>query len=455
MKASIFNIDEVRGDLSPVTAERRDYSKEYAVVFVIDKRKQSLSPTTNARARMLLKQGKAVVHRVYPFVIRLKNMCEATGTYTIKLDPGAKTTGVAIVDKTKALFFMELIHRGEMIKRNLGKRRGVRRSRRNRKTRYRAPRFLNRTRPEGWLAPSVKSRADNVVNLVKKILQWVPLDKAVIERVSFNTSEITEGQKLYGAQYQQGPLYKTKLRRFIFEKFNNTCCYCNGASGNSNLEVEHVTSKAAGGTNSTRNMILSCRTCNEKKGKMSLSQFGKIMSKDYSYLEPKSTPKSAAIIQSARNYTIREIAKLDLEIETGEGWETALNRTERDLPKEHYYDAMCVGGQCDYTIATSEVFTIKAQGRGLRLMTRVDRFGFPRQQAKGFKVVKGFQTGDLVKAVVPSGKKAGAHIGRVAIRENGYFNITTDAGIIQGISAKYCKTIQKGDGYDYSFKKTA
>ena len=74
-------------------------------------------------------------------------------------------------------------------------------------------------------------------------------------------------------------------------------------------------------------------------------------------------------------------------------------------------------------------------------MTRVDRYGFPRQSAKRFKVVKGFRTGDLIKAVVPTGKKDGTH--------------TTDAGTIQGISYKYCKTIQKGDGYGYTVKKAS
>lgn len=394
-----------------------------------------------------------MVHRVYPFVIRLKEKRECTNTYTVKLDPGAKTTGVAIVDKEKALFFMELIHRGDTIKRNLDKRRGVRRSRRQRKTRYRAPRFLNRTRPDGWLAPSVKSRADNVVNLVHKLSRWIPLDKAVIERVSFNTTEMTEGKKLYGEQYQQGPLYRTKLRRFIFVKFDNTCVYCNGDTGDKKLEVEHVMAKRTGGTNSTKNLVLSCRTCNEKKDKLSLEAFGEKMGKDYSYLNPKATPKYAAIIQSARNYMIEQIGLLGLDILTYEGWETSLNRKEAGLPKEHYYDALCVGNESNYVISTKDVLIIKAQGRGSRLMTRVDKYGFPRQRAKRFKVIRWFQTGDLVKAVVTYGKKAGIYTGRVAVRESGSFNITTDVGTIQGISHKYCKIIQKGDGYGYTIKK--
>lgn len=424
------------------------------MVFVIDKQKKPLAPCSNAKARLLLKNREAVIHRAYPFVIRLKKQVNNSKTFAIKIDPGATTTGVAIVDKKKALFFLELIHRGATIKKNLDKRRGVRRSRRQRKTRYRAPRFLNRTRQAGWLAPSVKSRADNIINWTEKLSRWIPLDHAVVETVSFDTSEMSAGQKLYGTQYQKGALYQMKLRKFIFQKFNNTCCYCEGASGDKRLEVEHVESKSGGGTNSTRNLVLSCRTCNEKKGKMSLQAFGKLMRRDYAHLEPRATPKHAAIIQSARNYTIGEIEKR-MPVSTGEGWETALGRRELGLPKEHYFDAMCVGEKIPAEIATKEVLIFKAQGRGSRFMVRVDKYGFPRQSAKSSKQVHGFQTGDLVKAVVPDGKKAGTHTGRVAVRDNGYFNITTKTGTIQGVSHKHCKSIQKGDGYAYTQKTVA
>lgn len=158
------------------------------MVFVLSKNKKPLAPTSNARARVLLNRGKAVVVSLYPFVIRLKENRQTSQSFTIKLDPGASTTGVAIVDKEKALFFFELVHRGKAIKKALDSRRAIRRGRRARNTRYRKPRFLNRTRPQGWLAPSVKSRADNVINFVKKYQRFIPLNKATIERVSFDNS---------------------------------------------------------------------------------------------------------------------------------------------------------------------------------------------------------------------------------------------------------------------------
>jgi len=415
------------------------------MVFVLSKNKIPLAPTREAKARILLKEGKAVVHKIYPFTIRLKENKKCKKNFEIKFDVGASVTGVAIVDAIKCFFFAEIVHRGKVIKKAMDSRRAIRRSRRNRKTRYREPRFDNRTRPNGWLPPSVKSRADNVINFAKKYAKLIPIDSVVVERVSFDTSSMTNGEKLYGTEYQNGNLKDTKLRDFIFQKYKYSCVYC----GNRGEEIEHIISKSKGGTNSVRNLTLSCRKCNIEKGTLSLESFGKKIGKDLSHLKPKKTPKHASIIQSARTYTLNELAK-DFKVTTGEGWETYANRKELNLPKQHYYDAMCIGENYKYKIVTNKVLEVKAQGRGSRQMCRMDRFGFPRTKGKGSKVVKGFQTGDIVKAVVTKGKKIGTYLGKVAVRVNGNFNITTTLETIQGINFKYCKTIQKGDGYAYA-----
>ena len=93
---------------------------------------------------------------------------------------------------------------------------------------------------------------------------------------------------------------------------------------------------------------------------------------------------------------------------------------------------------------------IKAMGRGSRQMCRMDKYGFPRTKPKQFKRVKDFQTGDMVKAIVTSGKKIGTYIGRVAVRASGSFNIKTSIDTIQGIGYKYCQLIQRSDGYAYA-----
>lgn len=422
------------------------------MVFVLDKSKKPLDMISNARARILLKNKLAVVDKVYPFTIRLRdNSCVSRDkAYTVKLDPGSRTTGIAVTDDKNAVVMLaEIEHRGHNIKRSLDKRRAVRRSRRQRKTRYRAARFNNRTRPEGWLAPSVKSRADNVINFIKKYKRLLNIDKVMIERVSFDTAQMSSEVELYGIDYQQGSLYQTELRSYLFKKHNGRCVYC----GNTAEEVEHVIPKIKGGTDSVHNLVIACRKCNELKGKLSLKEFGKLMNKDFSRLEPKELPKHAAIVQSARNYMLKEISKIISNTVGYDAWLTTCNRDELGLPKQHYYDALSVGNVQDYKFLTDKVLIISSKGRGSRQMCKMDRFGFPRTSHKGCKSVKGFQTGDIVKAVVPSGLKAGEYLGRVAVRSNGYFNIEANGNIVQGIGHKYCRIVQRNDGYSYDYKE--
>jgi len=182
------------------------------MVFVVSKNKQPLAPTSNARARVLLKKGKAVIYKHFPFVICLKENKRCEKEFAIKIDPGANVTGIAIVDNTQVLFFFELIHRGKMVKKSLMQRKGVRRSRRQRNTRYRKARFNNRRRKDGWLPPSVKSRADNIINFVKKYQKYIPLKKGVVEHVSFDVAHMSSDISLSGKEYQQGSLPKVSRK---------------------------------------------------------------------------------------------------------------------------------------------------------------------------------------------------------------------------------------------------
>ena len=423
------------------------------MVLVIDKRKQPCNTISAAYARILLFSKQAVIHKRFPFTIRLRNdnAVLKDRSYTVKLDPGSKITGVAITDdKESVVMLAEIEHRGHIIKKNLDSRRAVRRSRRNRKTRYREAKFQNRTRPQGWLAPSIKSRADNVINFVKKYKEFLNINKVMVENVNFDVAQMISDTKLWGNDYQQRNLYDTNLRNFIFSKTKGRCSYC-GAKAE---EIDHVIARSKGGTNSVNNLTATCRACNEKKSNLSLKNFGKLMNKDYSHLEPKKLPKNAAIVQSARNYMVREIAKLIPDTTTYDAWITKYNRDSLGLPKQHYYDALSVGEiPIKFNFLTDKVLIISAKGRGSRQMCRMDQFGFPRTSAKASKSVKGFQTGDIVKAVVPTGSKVGEYLGKVAVRSRGYFNIQTKAQVIQGIGYKYCHIVQRSDGYSYDYKE--
>ena len=423
------------------------------MVFVLDRSKKPLDMITNAEARILLRKKLAVIHKIYPFTIRLRdNSCVSNDkTYIVKLDPGSRTTGVAIVDDKDAVVMLaEIEHRGNVVKRNMDSRRAVRRHRRNRKTRYREARFLNRTRPQGWLAPSVKSRADNIINFIKKYKKLLNITKIMIENVSFDTAQITSDDCLIGTGYQQGPLYQNKLRSFVFSRSNNKCVYC-GAKAE---EIDHVVPRANGGTNSVHNLVASCRACNQMKSNLSLKDFGKLVGKDFSKLKPKKLPKDAAIVQSSRNYMVREITKLVSDTTTHDAWMTKYNRDELGLPKQHYYDALSVGEVPNkFNFCTDKVLIISAKGRGSRQMCSMNRYGFPRTSAKASKSVNGFQTGDIVKAVVTKGSKKGEYLGRVAVKSDGYFNIQTKTKKIQGVGFEYCHIIQRSDGYSYNYNE--
>ena len=156
-------------------------------------------------------------------------------------------------------------------------------------------------------------------------------------------------------------------------------------------------------------------------------------------------------MNSTRWALFNALKKTGLPLITGSGGLTKFNRTQLGLPKTHWLDAACVGLTPALEILTTQPLNIKATGHGSRQKGRTDKYGFPSRYVPESPFVKAFQTGDIVKAVVTTGKKIGTHVGRIAVRSTGSFNISTALGLIQGISHKYCKTIHKKDGYGYGF----
>ena len=128
------------------------------------------------------------------------------------------------------------------------------------------------------------------------------------------------------------------------------------------------------------------------------------------------------------------------------------NRTRLDLPKTQALDALCVGAVDQVHHWNRPVLAIRATGRGAYRRTRTSKNGFPRGYLIREKRIHGFQTGDWVRAEVPTGKKAGVHVGRVAVRQTGSFNIQAPAGTVQGISYRHCRLLQRADGYGYTFQ---
>ncbi|MCW8959793.1 MAG: HNH endonuclease, partial [Gammaproteobacteria bacterium] len=158
----------------------------------------------------------------------------------------------------------------------------------------------------------------------------------------------------------------------------------------------------------------------------------------------------AAAVNSTRWALLTALKRTGLPVETGTGGRTKWNRQRLGIPKGHALDAACVGKVDSVEGWERPVLSIKAAGRGSYQRTRLTRHGFPRGYLMRKKQVQGFQTGDHVRAMVPSGKKVGMYTGRVAVRASGSFNIQTPAGVIQGISHRHCQLPQRADGYGYS-----
>jgi RRXRR protein len=169
--------------------------------LVLNSNKQPINPIRPGAARHLLNAGKAAVYRMYPFTIILKSEVNQTPTpIVVKLDPGSKTTGIALLQNDKVIWAAELTHRGATIKAALLSRRQLRRGRRNRKTRYRQARFLNRTRPKGWLAPSLQHRVDTTITWVNKLIKFSPIGSIVQELVRFDLQQL-ENPEISGIEY--------------------------------------------------------------------------------------------------------------------------------------------------------------------------------------------------------------------------------------------------------------
>ncbi len=457
-------------------------------VFVVDADKRPHTPVRPGTARWLLSHQKAAVWRHFPFTLMLKpvvrenlreNRREETATpepaepcppsetpampnmpnmpnmllasLRLKLDPGSKTTGLAIVNDAtgQVVFAAEIAHRGQQVKERLDQRRACRRSRRQRHTRYRPARYINRRRREGWLPPSLESRLANILTWVRRLSRLCPLGALAQELVKFDLQALVNPE-VSGVEYQQGELLGYEIREYLLEKFQRRCAYC-GAT-NVPFEIEHIIPRSRGGSNRVSNLTLACHPCNQTKGQQTAAEFGhpEVQAQALAPL------KDAAAVNTTRwalYHRLMAFAEpLGLPVETGSGGRTKFNRTQRDLPKTHWLDAACVGESTPATLKITGILPLEvtAMGRHARQMCRTNAYGFPDKAPKATSMVGGFRTGDVVRAIVPaSSVKAGTYVGRIAIRATGSCNIKIRTGVVQGIHLRYCHPLHRGDGYTY------
>ncbi|MFF9808865.1 RNA-guided endonuclease IscB [Streptomyces coeruleorubidus] len=436
---------------------------------------QPLMPCHPARARELLGKGRAVVVRRVPFVIRLKDRTpdesEVEGVQ-LRVDPGSKGSGLVLTDEKRephdrstvvtvrrGLVSVELQHRGDQIRAGMRRRAGYRRRRRKANLRYRAPRSDNRARRSGWLPPSLRHRVDTTFSLADRLCRWAPVTGIHVESVAFDTHSLIAGRLIQGTEHQRGPLAGTTPRAHLRAMWNGACAYC-GVSGVP-LNVEHVRPRSRGGSHRISNLVLACVPCNKAKGSKPVETFLAHRPDRLATVLPqvKAPLDDAAAMNATREQLTTVLATLGRPVRAWSGRLTKANRLAMGLDKTHALDALCIG-PLDHAAGDQivrfphHVLTAKASGRGSYARTTPDRHGFPRLLRTRAKQHFGYVTGDLVRAVLPTGKWAGTWTGQVSVRARGQHSLTTPTGRIN-VSHRNLRLLQRGDGYGWAIRSEA
>ena len=331
-------------------------------VFVLDKRKKPLAPCHPARARELLREGRAVVHKRVPFTIRLRDRVGGdVQPIRVLFDPGSQETGIAVVREvapaTEApvlneagddvsgptrvvLYKIELQHRGDAVHARMENRRCHRKHRRGRNSRYREERYDNRRRAEGWLAPSLRTRVDTCGTWLDRLRNLVPVTSVGMELVKFDT-QLMQDPNVSGIDYQRGTLAGTEMRAYVLAKWSHACAYC--GVRDVPLNLDHVVPRSAGGPYRPSNLVAACVPCNERKGSKPLAVFLKgkpdVLARVLAGL--KAPLRDAAAVNTTRNALHRRLAAAGLPVSTGSGGRTAWNRKRLNVDKSHANDAVC------------------------------------------------------------------------------------------------------------------
>jgi hypothetical protein len=266
-----------------------------------------------------------------------------------------------------------------------------------------------------------------------------------MELVRFDTQAMINPE-IRGVEYQQGELAGYEVREYLLEKWQRTCAYCGVTDVP--LQIEHIVPCSRGGSDRVSNLTLACEPCNQRKGSQTAEEFG------YPQIQAQARKplRDTAAVNTTRWALCRGLQATGLPVEVGTGGRTKFNRTRLGWPKTHWQDAAAVGASTpDHVrIGTPVVLQIVATGRGGHCRTKLDKYGFPRWRLPRQKRFFGFQTGDMVEARVTSGSKQGRYVGRVAVRAQGSFNITTASGTVQGLHYRFCRVLQRADGYRYA-----
>ena len=359
------------------------------MVYVISQNGQPLMPTENhAKVRILLKNKKAKVIKRCPFTIQLTyDSTNYTQDITLGVDSGSKHIGLSATTRSKVLFESDVELRNDIVN-LLSIRRQNRRTRRNRKTRYRKPRFNNRRRKEGWLAPSVQNKVDSHLTVIRKVHDILPITKVIVEVASFDIQKI-KNPMISGTEYQQGEqLDFWNVREYVLFRDGHACQCCKGKSKDKILNVHHIESRKTGG-NAPNNLITLCETCHTgyHKGTVKLP---KTIKRGMSF-------KDAAFMGIMRWAFYNKLKEIYPNVNLTYGYITKNTRIKNSLPKEHYTDARCISGNPKAISSGTAYYQKKVRCHNRQIHKNTILKGSIRKRNQAPYDVMGFRLFDKVK----------------------------------------------------------
>lgn len=411
------------------------------MVYVISKTGQPLMPTERyGKVRRMLKSGEAEVVKRCPFTIRLTYDIEEPKTQPVSLgvDAGSKTIGVSATTKNKVLYEAEVTLRNDIVE-LLSTRRENRRARRNRKTRYREPRFDNRAKHEGWLAPSVQQKIDTHLTVIRKIYEILPISSITVEVASFDLqklkADLEDLKRPKGEEYQRGEqMGFWNAREYVLWRDGHTCQCCKGRSKDK-IEVHHRESRKTGG-DAPNNLVTLCETCHTGYHNGTVTLPESITKRGTSF-------RDAAFMGIMRWAFYDRLKELYPNVHMTYGYITKHTRISHNLEKTHYIDARCISGNPD-AVSDGTVYyqkKVRCHNRQIHKMT-IGKGGH-RKLNQAPKEVKGFRLFDKVLYQ----KQEYTVYGR---RTSGFFDIRdTDGNKANkgSISCKKLKLIKHQQGY--------
>lgn len=306
------------------------------MVYVLNINGQPLMPTArHGKVRRLLRDKKAKVIKRCPFTIQLLyETLNVTQDITLGVDAGSKHIGLSAATDNKELYAAEVELRNEIVD-LLSTRRENRRTRRNRKTRYRKPRFDNRERGDGWLAPSVQNKVDTHLTVIRRVHEILPITKIIVEVAAFDIQKI-KNPEIEGVEYQQGEqLGFWNVREYVLFRDGHTCQCCKGKSKDKILNVHHIESRKKGG-DAPNNLITLCETCHKgyHEGTVLLP---KTIKRGMAF-------RDATFMGIMRWAFYNQLKGMYPDVSLTYGYFTKNTRIRNGLPKTHCVDARCISG---------------------------------------------------------------------------------------------------------------